>query len=475
MEQENQSEVLKQQQEFFQNILDCIHDRIYVSDPKGKILMVNKAVEQDYDNEITKEYLIGKNLKDLVREGLMEESLTLKVLETNKAQGWIYQEPEGYELMAWGNPHIEDGKIQFVVCTEWDTKSLDTLQAFLNEDRGLPANIKSELVYYRTKTASQTEIIAKSPAMQNLLRTASISARSDATSLICGESGTGKEVLMKYMHFKSARSDAPLIEVNCGAIPDTLVESEFFGYVKGAFTGADEKGKPGLFELANHGTLFLDEVEALPLPAQAKFLRVLQEKEVCRIGGHINLPIDVKIIAATNVDLRKMVERKEFRADLFYRLNVISFDIPPLRERKEDIPELVRHFTKHYNIKYKTNKIISPKDLDLFIRYPWPGNVRELQNIIERTLLTTKEERIPRRVLERQLALEEQEPETVSELDAPDPPPGGMNLKEAVEEFERKLLLSYMPFYENSRQFAEFLGVEKSTVNRKLKKYGIRT
>ena len=455
---------------FFERVLNGIHDRIYVADAKGNILMVNDAAVRDYNNQLTREELIGSNLGDLAKKGYMKESLTMKVIKTNKPQGLIYDEPEGHKLLAWGNPFFKENELEFVVCTEWDLQSLDTLNSFLTDPNRAIPNMQSELLYYRARSAMPSDIIAKSKKMREILDTAAVSARTDATVLIQGESGTGKEILMKYMNFRSPRVDSPLIEVNCGAIPENLFESEFFGYVKGAFTGALSTGKAGYFEMANHGTLFLDEIEALPLPAQAKLLRVLQEREVCRIGGVLSLPINVKVIAATNANLEQMVKGKKFREDLYYRLNVIPITIPPLRERKEDIPELVRHFNKLYNIKYKMEKKISPKDIDIFLQYEWPGNVRELQNLIERVLITTREERIPRKVWEQLIMLPGTHPEKVVE-----PKAARLgNLKEAVEEYERFLLEANMKYYKNSRQFAAMLGIEKSTINRKLKKYGIK-
>lgn len=457
---------LDQQRKLFQHILDCIYDRIYVADQDGYVVMVNEAVRKDSDES---DSLVGKHMAELVKEGYMKESLSLKILKTKKSQGHIHHEPEGYDLLAWGMPYIEEGEVKFVVCTEWDLESLDTMQAFLNEERGLPSNRKSELTYYRTRSSASVEPIAESNVMKELLATAARASRTDATILIQGESGTGKEVLMRYIHFRSPRIDAPLIEINCGAIPENLIESELFGYVKGAFTGADTNGKPGIFELAHLGTLFLDEIEALPFSAQSKLLRVLQEKEVMRVGGHVSLPVDIKIIAASNADLQEMVKQKQFREDLFYRLNVIPLTIPPLRERKEDIPELVQHFNQKYNMKYKTNKSISTKDMDLFLNYSWPGNVRELQNIIERALLTTQEEQIPRNVWQKQLLVELNQ----EDLSLPGHK-GKVQLAKLMEEYEENILRSYLPYYENSRQFAELLGVEKSTINRKFKKYGIK-
>lgn len=455
--------------DFFQDVLDCIHDRIYLADENGNILMLNNAAVRDYDNLLTRDELIGKNLGELSDEGWMEESLTMKVIETKKAQGYIYHEPEGYDLLAWSNPLIKDGKIENVVSTEWDLEGLDTLQSYLNDTVKGSSNFKSELLYYRTRCSNTVDIVAKSKAMQKVLSEASISARTDVTVLIEGETGTGKEVLMKYIHFRGDRYMSPLIEVNCGAVPENLFESEFFGYVKGAFTGASDEGKPGYLELANHGTLFLDEVEALPYGMQAKLLRVIQEKEVMRLGGSMSLPLDVKIIAATNADLREMVKNKTFREDLYYRLNVFPIRIPPLRERGEDIPELIRHFLRYYNEKYKTDKRILPKDIGVFLNYSWPGNVRELQNVIERAFLTTKGSRITQGVLEKLIHVSSENREVQGDPYAI----AEVGMKAVMEEFEKTLLLTYLPEYENSRQFADLLGIDKSTVNRKLKKYGI--
>lgn len=454
---------------FFQEVLDCIHDRIYLADEKGNILMLNNAAVGDYDNLLTREELTGRNLGELCEEGWMEESLTMKVIKTKKAQGYIYHEPEGYDLLAWSNPIVKDGKIQCVVSTEWDLQSLDTLQSYLNDTIEGSSNFKSELLYYRTRSANSVDIIAKSKVMQEILAEASMSARSDATVLIQGETGTGKDVLMKYIHLRGDRYTSPLIEVNCGAVPESLFESEFFGYVKGAFTGALEEGKPGYLELANHGTLFLDEVESLPYGMQTKLLRVLQEKEVVRIGGSVRLPLDVKIIAATNADLKGMVKEKTFREDLYYRLNVFPITIPPLRERREDIPELVRYFIQYYNEKYKVAKCILPKEIGVFLNYSWPGNVRELQNVIERAFLTTKGERITGEILEKLIHVSSEDRDAQGDFYAMK----NVGIKTVMEEFEKSLFLAYLPEYENSRQFADLLGIEKSTVNRKLKKYGI--
>ena len=271
---------------------------------------------------------------------------------------------------------------------------------------------------------------------------------------------------MRYIHRRSPRAEAPLIEVNCAAVPENLFESEFFGYVKGSFTGAMESGKRGYFEMAHGGTLFLDEIETLSLSAQTKLLRVLQTKEVMRIGSHVTIPLDVKIIAATNQNLEELVERDLFRQDLYYRFNVFPITIPPLRERRADIPGLISHFNRCFNEKYKCKKTIHPGDMDVFLKYSWPGNVRELQNIIERAFITEKNDIIPRSVWEKLInIMEDIKEEKHSNL---------KSFQEYMNDYEKAVLLSFLPYYQNSRQFGELLGIDKSTVNRKFKKYNIK-
>lgn len=451
--------------DYLQKVLDCIYDQIYVLDRNANILMVNKAVVQ---KNYRRESLIGRNMKDLVKEGYADDSVCLKIIETGKAQGMIFPEQEGYDLLSWGIPHYdENGDIDFVVCTEWDIENLIHLRDTLGDEKQAVTSFQPELSYYRAKSSVNEEIIAASPSMKNVLQTAGRIARSDATILIQGESGTGKELLVKFIYNNSERANASLIEVNCGAIPDNLVESELFGYEKGAFTGANQRGKPGLFEAASKGTLFLDEVGELPLVAQAALLRALQEKIIYRVGGVKGIPVDARIIAATNADLKHLVDNKMFREDLFYRLNVLPLIIPPLRERKEDIPLLIEHFAKIFGNKYKKNIKIDKQDYDLFINYSWPGNVRELQNLIERVSIIYGEKVIPRYVWIRHLNENQSEADELI-IDTE------KSLKTSVEEYEHNLILSYMPKYKNSRQFAELLGTDKSTINRKLKKYNIR-
>jgi TyrR family helix-turn-helix protein len=456
-------------QETFRSVIDCIFDQIYVIDKSGKVLMVNEAVRKmDY----MQTDIEGRNMRDLVAEGFSDSALCFDVIRTGKAAGRIFKEDQGYDLFSWCVPHFSGGEVDFVVCTEWDLDNLVYMRNLVESgadsrgDRFFP-----ELAYYRRRSASDHAFIGRSPEMQTMLRLAGRLARSDSTVLICGESGTGKELLAKYIYDNSERANGPLIEINCGAIPESLIESELFGYEKGAFTSASAKGKIGLFEAANRGTIFLDEVAEIPYGAQAKLLRVLQEKEMFRVGGSVPIPLDVRVIAATNQDLMRSVEKNRFREDLYYRLNVLPITVPPLRDRKGDIPLLIEYFTERFNSTRGSDrhKSVSPKDYDLFLNHSWPGNVRELENLIERAFLVTREKVVPRTVWMSDLSAGWNgagQPQAM--------PEGGVSLRGLVEAYEKELLASFLPLYQNSRQFAKMLGMDKSSINRKLAKYGIR-
>ena len=281
-----------------------------------------------------------------------------------------------------------------------------------------------------------------------------------------GKTGVGKEVVAREIHKNSLRKNGPFIKVNCASIPESLFESEMFGYASGAFTGADNKGKPGLIELANKGTLLLDEIGELSLSSQSKLLRVLEENKVTRVGGTEPINIDVRIIAATNRDLKKEVEKGTFREDLFYRLNVIPIYVPPLRERKEDIPLLSKYFLDLYNSKYNKTKTLSHKAFELLKWYSWPGNVRQLKNLIERLVLTCPYDIITDDYISGFFGKEEIE--ELYNLGR-----GELTLDEAVSTIERQLIQNALKKYRTTRKAAKALGVSQPTIVRKCKKYGI--
>lgn len=303
-------------------------------------------------------------------------------------------------------------------------------------------------------------IIGNSPEMKKLFSLMEKVASSDSTVLILGESGTGKELIATTIHYQSKRKDGPLIKVNCAALPEGLIEAELFGHEKGAFTGAIKK-KPGRFELANGGTIFLDEVGDLPLPTQAKLLRVIQDRTFERVGGTETLKVDVRIIGATNKDLQKEVKNGRFREDLYYRLNVIPLLIPPLRERKEDIPDLVDFFLKRFNTRLSKNVRFSKEAMESLLEYDYPGNVRELENIIERVVTLSQGEVIKKEDLPLPF-------KTLTSARYP-------SLSEITNQAEREYIIRVLKLTGGNRtRTAEILGISRKTLWEKLNLYGVK-
>jgi two-component system response regulator PilR (NtrC family) len=314
-----------------------------------------------------------------------------------------------------------------------------------------------------------TEIVGKSPRMQQVFNLISQAAPSRSTILVVGESGTGKELVAKAIHTNSARSDKAFIVVNSGSLPHDLLESNLFGHVKGAFTGA-VYSKKGLFELADKGTLFFDEIGNIPLETQAKLLRVMQEREFMRLGGVDTIKVDVRIVAATNIDLRRAVEEGRFREDLYYRLNVIAIQLPPLRQRKEDIPALVTHFVDKY-AKENGKEVggVTPDAMQALLDYDWPGNVRELENVIERGVVLTTSEQIGRELIPDHVR-------TAPSFHVPHltVPPEGISLRDVIANFERRLIESTLESTGGvQKEAARLLGLKPTTLNEMIKRHNI--
>ena len=308
-------------------------------------------------------------------------------------------------------------------------------------------------------------IIGRSPAMIGLLETVAHVAPSEATVMITGESGTGKELIAGVIHYNSPRKDGPFVKINCAAITETLLESELFGHEKGAFTGADRR-KEGRFYQANQGSIFLDEVSEMPLTMQVKLLRVLQERELTRVGGEKVIPVDVRVIAATNKDLVDLKSRGLFREDLYYRLNVVSLEIPRLRERRDDIPLLARHFLEIFAEKNKKEiKGFTPKAMDQLVRYDWPGNVRELMNAIERAVVLARTDYLDDQDFSILQPLLQEPAPALSDFD---------NIGIPLEEVEKAAILRMLESVAgNKSEAARRLGITRKTLHKKLKKYGV--
>ena len=369
-------------------IFDNSYDSIWVIDRFGKVVMANRAASRML--QVDHEDIIGKNVRELVEKGVYRPSTALAAIESRTMVTGLVKTAHGLNLMSTSTPLIdENGEITMVVTNSRDKDSVDKFIATLEQERAQTNRYKSAVNYLGDFKLDNKQLIAESTAMRQILYKIGIIAKTDSTIILFGESGTGKEVIARHIHRNSPRVKEPFIPVNCAAIPNELLESEFFGYTRGAFTGANSQGKPGLFELADKGTLFLDEIGEMPLSLQSKLLRVLETGEVQRVGGTTVQKVDVRLLSATNRDLKQMVSQKSFRGDLYYRLNVIPVHIPPLRDRSEDVVALSRCFLEEFNKKYGYAKVLRQQILDVFLAYNWPGNVRELRNVIERLVLTS--------------------------------------------------------------------------------------
>jgi len=365
-----------------EQIINLLAERVVIIDDNGMILYINEGYCQFIGK--TMEKAIGQPVQDVIENSRMH-----RVVKTGKAELAAVQKINGSEMIANRFPIFEDGKVVGVVGNVM----------FRNPEewrmyRTKIQNLVEELNYYQAKAQrdlrskySFEDLMGSSPIFLEAKTLAQRVSGSNSSVLLIGESGTGKELFAHAIHHNSTRASAPFVAINCSSIPEHLLESELFGYEEGAFTGAKKGGKKGQFELASKGTLFLDEIGDMPLSMQSKLLRVLQEKEVVRVGGYKSISVDVRIIAATHRDLEKMVEKGEFRQDLYYRLNVIKIDIPPLRERKEDIPPIARRLLKKLEARFYRNSIeLSAEVKERLMQHSWPGNIRELENVLERSI-----------------------------------------------------------------------------------------
>ena len=454
-------------------VLNSISDGITICDRQGKIVFQN-----DIDIEIVGLDLTGRYAQDVITEGLMSDSISMKVIESKEKVTILQTFINGKCFLVTGKPIFdEDGQLQYVVAITRDMTQLKQLEQEVQKLAVQNESFKHKLQALHNKESSLTNLISVSPAMMQVVKRAMRIAEVDSTVLLSGESGVGKEEIMKLIHAYSRRSHQQIITINCSAIPETLLESELFGYEAGAFTGAVKGGKAGLFEIASGGTVFLDEIGEMPLLLQAKLLRVLQESEVQRIGSGKPIPIDVRIIAATNRDLADLVRQSRFREDLYYRLNIIPIDIPPLRQRKEDIVPMVNHFLALIEGKYGIHRTIETAALQLLEAYNWPGNVRQLKNMVERICLLATQPEITVSTVQQELDsnLEIVRPvaHTLPKQSKLEPIVTTFSgtLKEQIAAFEKQLIKQTLCEHPSIRQAAKSLGCDQSTLVRKIQKY----
>jgi len=447
-------------------IIESSYDGIWITDGQGYTLHLNSAYERI--SGLKKDEVVGRHMQELVDEGYFSESVTLHVLEKKERVTIMHNifKKNDKNVLITGNPIFdENNEVVRVVTNVRDITELINLKEERENKNRLAAQYKEELDRLRSGQLKLDNFVVHSSQMQHVFDLAVRVGQVDSMVLINGESGVGKEGIANVIVQASERRDGPFIKINCGAIPENLLESELFGYEKGAFTGADRKGKLGMFELANKGTIFLDEVAEIPLNLQVKLLRVFQDQQIMRIGGVKTINLDVRVIAATNKNLEEMARKGTFREDLYYRLNVVPITVPPLRERKDDIPALIHFFINMYNKKYNMYKRISGDAIDCLMEYPWPGNVRELQNLIERLVVLSREPVIALDQIPQQFKNSYGPAESLK-LDVNN----NMTLKEAVSMLEQELIKEAMNRHKTTRKAARALGVDQSTIVRKLKR-----
>jgi len=447
-----------------QAIIDSSSDGLFVCDGDANVIRVNPASERIHKRPASE--MVGRNMRELIPEGFIDRSAALEACMQKETVSLLQNMPNNRKLISIGTPVFDQaGELIRVVVSERDITEIDTLQRELENQEAIKDQYRHQMLEMQQTELEQRKIIARSPNMIKALRQAMRVATADSSVLILGESGVGKGVIADMIHHNSRRADRPLIKINCGAIPESLVEAELFGYEKGAFTGASPGGKPGQFELANEGILFLDEVAELPLSAQVKLLRFLEDGGITRLGATEERKVDVRVLAATHRDLDDMVEKGTFRLDLYYRLNVIPIHVPALRERKDCLVPLIRHYVDHFSLLNKESRRLSRAAIDALCNYSFPGNVRELMNICERLVVMSETEVIDLVDLPVQVAgsVKTRLPE---EMDWPET----VTLQEALETVERNLLTKARERFRSQSRIAEVLGVNQSTIARKLKR-----
>ncbi|HWR39113.1 MAG TPA: sigma 54-interacting transcriptional regulator [Patescibacteria group bacterium] len=447
-------------------VVEQSYDGILVIDGHADVVLVNDSYFRI--TGLDRRQVEGKNFREFADNSPYKKTACIEALDTKRHVTRTHTNLiPGKVVMVTAKPILdEQGQVRLVIGNCRDMSEMVLLREQLERAQEL-----EELYYKRLEGAQISGPVTVSRRINCVFQAALKVSSVDITVLITGESGVGKEVLARYIHEHGARKEAPFVAVNCGAIPDTLLESEFFGYVGGAFTGALKHGKKGLFETADGGTLFLDEIGDLPFALQVKLLRVLDTGEITRVGDSVPTPVNVRIVAATNKDLAKMVADNKFREDLYYRLNVIHFHIPPLRERPEDIRPLCMYFLHESNRRYGQNKRLSPELQKFMENYSWPGNIRQLKHMVERMVVLGDED--PMTILP-----------PVQDMDIAHYRSDGAShtisvsrsstIPQAVAAVEKQLLAQALTLHSSSRQIARVTGVDQTTVLRKIRKYGLK-
>ncbi len=458
---------IAQTKEDYLSIISLLHDDFTIVDNHGILTTVLPNFESFYGFPAAS--VVGRSVFDLEKEHIFNPSISAKVLQSQKTETRLQVTKSGKHLICTAIPQWdEDGQLKRIISYSRDitgygelAKQHSTLTKAIT-DYSLEINPLNST----TNIAHNSQIIYRSSSIAQLLDTVHKLASFDVNILLTGETGVGKTQFAKEIHLTSNRSARPFIELNCMAIPDQLFESELFGYEGGAFTGAKDQGKVGWIEEANGGTLFLDEITGMPMSTQGKLLKVLDAKKVVHVGGTKEIPVDFRLIAATNENIVELVKKKQFREDLFYRINVVSMGIPPLRKRTDDIPPLIDFFTNMFCNKYQINKKFHDSAISHLQRYHWPGNIRELKNVVERILITSSDSIITDSDLQNDIVIP-MKPIYEEAYSLPD----GLTLPMFLANIEKKIILDTYAKTKSTVETAKKLGIAQPTVSTKLKKY----
>jgi PAS domain S-box-containing protein/TyrR family helix-turn-helix protein len=463
------SEPYKQLRKQLDAIIKGSSDGLWIYDNKGKVININTVSEMI--NGVKAKDVIGKSIYELIDEGIFEGVVTPEILRTKRQFSTMsYIKKTQKRVLVTGTPILdENGNVSLIVSNERDLTHWNAVKEDLEQSRKVAARYKDELEELSLLELKQQEIVAASQEMRQVLRIGVKLARMGASNiLIQGESGTGKGLLAKFIHDNGSRKSKPFIQINCAALPESLLEAELFGYEKGAFTGAKEQGKIGLFELAHEGTLFLDEIGDIPLSVQAKLLKYLDDQEILPLGGLQRKKVDCCVIAATNRDLEQLTQQERFRQDLFFRLNTFMIQIPPLRRRPMDVIKMTEYFLNLYNQEYQVRRRISPEAILKLQVYKFPGNVRELQNIIRNAVVLSEND-----VLDDFFAgsigsgqkTTSKDPTSITKMQYP------IRLQDKIGKVEKEILSDAFARFRSTRKIAQNLGTSQSSVTRKIKKY----
>ena len=436
-------------------------DDMMLSDADGTILRVSENYEKNFG--FTHNSIVGKSAFDLEADGTFSPCITAEVIrKKEKITATQTINHTHKNVMTVGIPLFDnDGVLKYAVC--FNTVSMEQINAIHQNYRHLQDSLQQytqEIAELRLR-ATATDLVVKSPAMQRLWTLIQNTANTKANILITGETGVGKSAVAKAIHAMSNRANGPFIEVNCAVLHENLIESELFGYEKGAFTGAASGGKIGKIELANHGTLFLDEIGELPPHIQSKLLQLIQEKTIERLAGNRRIELDFRLIVATNRNLEEEVQRGLFRSDLFYRLNVIRVHIPPLRQRPEDILPLAHQFLERFCREYGKQLTFSPRFVSFLEQFSWPGNVRQLENLMERLVITSQDPVLDTPAL----------PLDYGASPAETPPAAGGTLEERMDAYEGQIIRDSYRRCRTTVAVAKELGISQATAARKIAKY----